>query len=148
MPNKLLSSENDDFLWLCDSVYTASLFPANCYELDIISYLNLVLQYLITHFSEFQLATVGTFIIHESVFFFSGLPSLYFERSGLFSKYKIQVCLDELLKVVLFVFFFFRWQAFPCTKFWPSSLYIKRNVCFVCRKRAILLLHKIDVFCS
>ncbi|XP_010931225.1 very-long-chain aldehyde decarbonylase GL1-8 isoform X1 [Elaeis guineensis] len=46
--------------------------------------------YLITNFSEFQLATVGTFIIHESVFFLSGLPSIYFERSGLFSKYKIQ----------------------------------------------------------
>ncbi|URE45168.1 HLH [Musa troglodytarum] len=46
--------------------------------------------YLITHFSEFQLATVGTFLIHESVFFLSGLPSIYFERSGLFSKYKIQ----------------------------------------------------------
>nr|CAD1817654.1 unnamed protein product [Ananas comosus var. bracteatus] len=46
--------------------------------------------YLITNFSEFQLATLGTFIIHESVFFLSGLPSLLFERSGLFSKYKIQ----------------------------------------------------------
>ncbi|XP_020101158.1 methylsterol monooxygenase 2-1-like [Ananas comosus] len=49
-----------------------------------------VWQYLITNFSEFQLATLGTFIIHESVFFLSGLPSLLFERSGLFSKYKIQ----------------------------------------------------------
>ncbi|THU52505.1 hypothetical protein C4D60_Mb10t04670 [Musa balbisiana] len=47
-------------------------------------------EYLITHFSEFQLATVGTFLIHESIFFLSGLPSIYFERSGLFSKYKIQ----------------------------------------------------------
>lgn len=51
-----------------------------------------VLQYLLTHFSDFQLATLGSFIIHESVFFLSGLPSVYFERSGLFSKYKIQVC--------------------------------------------------------
>ncbi|CAD5166590.1 unnamed protein product [Musa acuminata subsp. burmannicoides] len=49
-----------------------------------------VWQYLITHFSEFQLATIGTFLIHESVFFLSGLPSIYFERSGLFSEYKIQ----------------------------------------------------------
>ncbi|XP_073113202.1 very-long-chain aldehyde decarbonylase GL1-8 isoform X1 [Elaeis guineensis] len=47
-------------------------------------------KYLITHFSEFQLAILGTFIIHESVFFLSGLPSVCFERTGLFSKYKIQ----------------------------------------------------------
>ncbi|OAY72479.1 Methylsterol monooxygenase 2-1, partial [Ananas comosus] len=48
------------------------------------------LNYLITHFSEFQLATIGTFIMHESVFFLSGLVSIFFERAGLFSKYKIQ----------------------------------------------------------
>lgn len=48
-------------------------------------------EYLITHFSEFQLASIGTFLLHESVFFLSGLPSLLFERLGLFSKYKIQV---------------------------------------------------------
>lgn len=47
-------------------------------------------QYLITHFSDFQLATLGSFIIHESVFFLSGLPSVFFERTGLFNKYKIQ----------------------------------------------------------
>uniref|UniRef100_A0A0E0Q334 aldehyde oxygenase (deformylating) n=1 Tax=Oryza rufipogon TaxID=4529 RepID=A0A0E0Q334_ORYRU len=47
-------------------------------------------EYLITHFSEFQLASIGTFLLHESVFFLSGLPSLLFERLGLFSKYKIQ----------------------------------------------------------
>lgn len=91
MSNKLLCSKNDNFLQLYDFVYTAILLPASCYELDIITFLNLVLQYLITHFSEFQLATVVTFLIHESVFFLSGLPSLYFERTGLFSKYKIQV---------------------------------------------------------
>ncbi|THU49118.1 hypothetical protein C4D60_Mb06t06170 [Musa balbisiana] len=47
-------------------------------------------MYLITHFSEFQLATIGSFLIHESVFFLSGFPSIFLERSGLFSKYKIQ----------------------------------------------------------
>lgn len=46
--------------------------------------------FLITHFSDFQLATVGTFIVHEIVFFLSGLPSVFFERTGLFNKYKIQ----------------------------------------------------------
>ncbi|GJN05202.1 hypothetical protein PR202_ga22811 [Eleusine coracana subsp. coracana] len=47
-------------------------------------------QYLIGNFSEFQLATVVTFLLHETVFFLSGLPSLLFERFGLFAKYKIQ----------------------------------------------------------
>ncbi|ONK62189.1 uncharacterized protein A4U43_C07F1300 [Asparagus officinalis] len=47
-------------------------------------------QYLTTNFSDFQLATFGTFIIHESVFFLSGIPSIFLERSGLFSEYKIQ----------------------------------------------------------
>ncbi|KAF8706361.1 hypothetical protein HU200_030623 [Digitaria exilis] len=45
---------------------------------------------LIANFSEFQLATVITFLLHEIVFFLSGLPSLLFERFGLFAKYKIQ----------------------------------------------------------
>ncbi|EMS63045.1 hypothetical protein TRIUR3_15170 [Triticum urartu] len=49
-------------------------------------------EWLITNFSEFQLATVVTFVLHESVFFLSGFPSLLFERLGLFAKYKIQVC--------------------------------------------------------
>lgn len=48
------------------------------------------MQYLITNFSEFQLASAGTFIIHESVFFLSGLPYLLMETWGL-RKYKIQV---------------------------------------------------------
>jgi hypothetical protein len=47
-------------------------------------------QLLIANFTEFQLATVVTFMIHETVFFLSGLPSLLFERFGLFAKYKIQ----------------------------------------------------------
>jgi len=49
------------------------------------------LQFLITHFSEFQLACVGTFFLHEGVFFLSGLPYMMLERSGWLSKYKIQV---------------------------------------------------------
>ncbi|KAG2559475.1 hypothetical protein PVAP13_8NG298500 [Panicum virgatum] len=47
-------------------------------------------QVLTANFSEFQLATVFTFLIHETAFFLSGLPSLLFERFGLFAKYKIQ----------------------------------------------------------
>jgi 4-alpha-methyl-delta7-sterol-4alpha-methyl oxidase len=49
------------------------------------------MQVLIANFTEFQLATVVTFLLHETVFFLSGLPSLLFERFGLFAKYKIQV---------------------------------------------------------
>ncbi|KMT05173.1 hypothetical protein BVRB_7g173210 [Beta vulgaris subsp. vulgaris] len=47
-------------------------------------------QYLVTHFSDFQLACVGSFILHESVFFLSGLPFIFLERGGYLSKYKIQ----------------------------------------------------------
>ncbi|XP_057507507.1 methylsterol monooxygenase 2-2-like [Actinidia eriantha] len=46
--------------------------------------------YLITHFNDFQLACLGSFFLHESVFFLSGLPFIYFERAGWLSKYKIQ----------------------------------------------------------
>ncbi|CAN1329182.1 Methylsterol monooxygenase 2-2, partial [Linum perenne] len=49
-----------------------------------------LLQYLITHFSDFQLACLGSFLIHEGVFFLSGLPCIFLERSGWLSKYKIQ----------------------------------------------------------
>ncbi|KAE8653266.1 hypothetical protein Csa_023317 [Cucumis sativus] len=48
------------------------------------------MQYLITNFSDFQLACIGSFIIHESVFFLSGLPFILLERAGWLSKYKIQ----------------------------------------------------------
>lgn len=51
-----------------------------------------VMQFLTTHFSEFQLASVATFLLHESVFFLSGIPFMVLERAGLLSKYKIQVC--------------------------------------------------------
>ncbi|CAN6471647.1 unnamed protein product [Victoria cruziana] len=47
-------------------------------------------HYLITNFSDFQLASAGTFLVHESVFFLSCLPFLFIERTGLFFKYKIQ----------------------------------------------------------
>ncbi|KAF5821576.1 putative 4-alpha-methylsterol monooxygenase [Helianthus annuus] len=46
--------------------------------------------YLITHFSDFQLACVGSFFLHETVFFLSGLPFVYIERAGWLKKYKIQ----------------------------------------------------------
>jgi hypothetical protein len=49
-----------------------------------------VVQYLTTNFSDFQLASLGSFIIHEGVFFLSGLPYLMMECWGL-QKYKIQV---------------------------------------------------------
>ncbi|CAN1846649.1 Methylsterol monooxygenase 2-2 [Linum perenne] len=47
-------------------------------------------QFLITHFSDFQLACLGSFFIHESIFFLSGLPFIFLERAGWLSKYKIQ----------------------------------------------------------
>ncbi|GJU41343.1 hypothetical protein Tco_1194300 [Tanacetum coccineum] len=45
---------------------------------------------LITNFSDFQLACLGSFILHEYVFFLSGLPFIYLERAGWLSKYKIK----------------------------------------------------------
>jgi hypothetical protein len=50
-----------------------------------------LMQYLVTHFSDFQLACIGSFLLHESVFFLSGLPFIFLERQGFLSKYKIQV---------------------------------------------------------
>ncbi|CAD5319842.1 unnamed protein product [Arabidopsis thaliana] len=47
-------------------------------------------KYLVTHFSDFQLACIGSFILHESVFFLSGLPYIFLERTGFLSNYKIQ----------------------------------------------------------
>ncbi|KAF7823674.1 methylsterol monooxygenase 2-2 [Senna tora] len=47
-------------------------------------------EYLISHFSDFQLACLGSFFLHESVFFLSGLPFIWLERAGWLSKYKIQ----------------------------------------------------------
>lgn len=46
--------------------------------------------YLITNFNDFQLACLGSFFLHESVFFLSGLPFILFERVGWLKKYKIQ----------------------------------------------------------
>jgi 4-alpha-methyl-delta7-sterol-4alpha-methyl oxidase len=53
-------------------------------------------QYLINNFSDFQLASIGSFVIHESVFFLSGLPFIVMERLGYQQKYKIQVHLDVI----------------------------------------------------
>ncbi|XP_074267481.1 methylsterol monooxygenase 2-2-like isoform X2 [Silene latifolia] len=47
-------------------------------------------QYMITNFSDFQLSCLGSFIVHESVFFLSGLPFVLLERLGFLTKYKIQ----------------------------------------------------------
>ncbi|MED6143634.1 Methylsterol monooxygenase 2-2 [Stylosanthes scabra] len=52
-------------------------------------------QYLITHFSDFQLACLGSFFIHESVFFLSGFPFIWLERSGWLTKYKIQAKINS-----------------------------------------------------
>lgn len=57
------------------------------------NYCLFIVQYLITHFNDFQLACLGSFFLHESVFFLSGLPFIYLERAGWLSKYKIQVFL-------------------------------------------------------
>ncbi|XP_057772404.1 methylsterol monooxygenase 2-2-like [Salvia miltiorrhiza] len=46
--------------------------------------------YLITNFSDFQLACLGSFFLHESVFFLSGLPFIFLERAGWLNQYKIQ----------------------------------------------------------
>lgn len=46
--------------------------------------------YLITNFTDFQLASIGSFLLHESIFFLSGLPFIILETTGLLSKYKIQ----------------------------------------------------------
>ncbi|KMZ66697.1 C-4 methylsterol oxidase [Zostera marina] len=68
-------------------------------------------KYLITHFSHFQLASIGSFILHESVFFLSGLPFLFLEKAGLLRKYKIQSKSNSaeahqncILKLLLFHF--------------------------------------------
>ncbi|WZZ54698.1 hypothetical protein YC2023_054805 [Brassica napus] len=47
-------------------------------------------QYLVSNFSDFQLACIGSFIVHETVFFLSGLPYILLERTALLSNYKIQ----------------------------------------------------------
>ncbi|XP_020421144.1 methylsterol monooxygenase 2-2 isoform X1 [Prunus persica] len=47
-------------------------------------------RYLITNFNDFQLACLGSFFLHESVFFLSGLPFIFLERAGWLNKYKIQ----------------------------------------------------------
>ncbi|RYR65038.1 hypothetical protein Ahy_A03g011035 isoform A [Arachis hypogaea] len=52
-------------------------------------------QYLITHFSDFQLACLGSFFLHESVFFLSGLPFIWLERAGWLTKYKIQAKINS-----------------------------------------------------
>ncbi|XVE71502.1 hypothetical protein DITRI_Ditri10aG0156000 [Diplodiscus trichospermus] len=41
-------------------------------------------------FTDFQLASIGSFLVHESALFLSGLPFIYLDRAGLLSKYKIQ----------------------------------------------------------
>jgi 4-alpha-methyl-delta7-sterol-4alpha-methyl oxidase len=70
-----------------------------------------MMQYLITHFSDFQLACLGSFFLHESIFFFSGLPFIFLERAGWLSKYKIQVQLFSCAIILEVVNYFFLLQA-------------------------------------
>lgn len=62
-------------------------------SLILFSFFSWLMQYLVTNFSDFQLACIGSFLLHESVFFLSGLPFIYLERAGFLSKFKIQVSL-------------------------------------------------------
>ncbi|MBA0844439.1 hypothetical protein Goarm_001537 [Gossypium armourianum] len=59
------------------------------------------------HFSDFQLASMGSFLLHESVFFLSGLPFIFLERAGLLSKYKIQVHSIFFAAIVVNRYYFF-----------------------------------------
>ena len=88
-----------------------------------------ILQYLITHFSDFQLACLGSFFLHESVFFLSGLPCIYLERAGWLSKYKIQVSFFSysFCKWLWWIFFIFVFVVLPdnsSTIFWTTTLWI------------------------
>ncbi|XP_019070040.1 4-methylsterol oxidase isoform X1 [Solanum lycopersicum] len=47
-------------------------------------------KFLLANFSDFQLTSLGGFIVHESAFFLSGIPFILFEKAGWFGKYKIQ----------------------------------------------------------
>ncbi|KAG5401691.1 hypothetical protein IGI04_016298 [Brassica rapa subsp. trilocularis] len=61
---------------------------------NIITALEFLLEALVyvwhMNFVDFQLACIGSFIVHETVFFLSGLPYIFLERTGLLSTYKIQ----------------------------------------------------------
>ena len=85
---------NDDLVTLFKSLFCIqALYGSHCCGI-LIPFCGIILsivQYLITHFNDFQLACLGSFFLHESVFFLSGLPFIYFERAGWLSKYKIQV---------------------------------------------------------
>ncbi|KAL1327623.1 hypothetical protein AAHE18_13G314600 [Arachis hypogaea] len=63
--------------------------------LNLTFFIVMVEEYLITHFSDFQLACLGSFFLHESVFFLSGLPFIWLERAGWLTKYKIQAKINS-----------------------------------------------------
>ncbi|WKA00984.1 hypothetical protein VitviT2T_019295 [Vitis vinifera] len=105
-------------------------------------------QYLITHFSDFQLACLGSFFLHESVFFLSGLPFIYLERLGYLSKYKIQTknntpaaqnkCITRLLlyhfgvnlPVMIFSYPVFRYMGMQSSLPLPSWKVILTQILF------------------
>ncbi|KAK4788959.1 hypothetical protein SAY86_020278, partial [Trapa natans] len=77
--------------------------PSHCYcfcSLSLPAFMASIMDtcwlYLIKHFSDFQLACLGSFFLHESVFFLSGLPFIYLERAGWLSKYKIQIKINTV----------------------------------------------------
>ncbi|XP_027109501.1 methylsterol monooxygenase 2-2 isoform X2 [Coffea eugenioides] len=104
--------------------------------------------YLITHFSDFQLACLGSFFLHESVFFLSGLPCIYLERAGWLSKYKIQTknntpaaqekCISRLLlyhfcvnlPVMVFSYPVFRYMGMRSSLPLPSWKVISTQILF------------------
>ncbi|KAG9138415.1 hypothetical protein Leryth_021068 [Lithospermum erythrorhizon] len=53
--------------------------------------------YLINHFSDFQLACLGSFFLHESVFFLSGLPFILFERKVMSTQILFYFILEDFV---------------------------------------------------
>ena len=51
-------------------------------------------NYLISHYSDFVIVGIGTFVLHEIYWFLFNLPYLLIEDYGLFEEYKIQKVLQ------------------------------------------------------
>jgi len=111
--------------------------------LSITLMLFFVVQYLITHFSDFQLACLGSFFLHEGVFFLSGLPFIWLERAGWMSKYKIQVCPCSNLLIFVILFYKMEIQCFIFCCFSIQNEYLSWLNCsnIVCFDLKLLFLH-------
>ncbi|KAG2673339.1 hypothetical protein I3843_13G074100 [Carya illinoinensis] len=80
---------------------------------------------LTTHFNDFQLACLGSFFLHESVFFLSGLPFIFLERAGWLSKYKIQLrrnVLPAYCSIILVSIFRLCSSHIPSSNTWACKL--------------------------